>query len=90
MGTLKIKQMPQMTDTNATKEVLDFLTEFIPYSVILAGFWKLVDAIFKYASDGRDARTKELIHQANEPLKEDISKLTESIYELRDEIKRMK
>jgi len=90
MGFLKIETMSETTDSNLAKEILDFLTTFIPYSVILAGFWKLVDAIFKYASDGRDSRTKELIHQANEPLKEDISKLTESIYELRDEIKRMK
>lgn len=88
METLKIKAMPEQQ--NLASSVLDFLTSFIPYSVVFGIFWKLIDAILKYASEGRDSRTKELIRQANEPLKEDINNLTESIWALKDEINKMK
>lgn len=89
METLKISRMPEQS-TNLAASILDFLTTFIPYSVVFGIFWKLIDAILKYASDGRDSRTKELIHEANAPLKEDINSLTESIWALKDEIKKMK
>jgi len=36
----------------------------------------------KYASDGRDARTRELIAEVTEPLSKDIKDLTKSIWEL--------
>lgn len=89
MDTLRTISMPEQTTTLAGS-ILDFLTTFIPYSVVFGIFWKVIDSILKYASEGRDARTKELIHEANAPLKEDIGKLTESIWALQGEIKKMK
>ena len=89
MVTLRTYKMPEQS-TNLAGSILDFLTTFIPYSAVFGIFWKLIDTIAKYLSDGRDARTKELIHEANAPLKEDINSLTESIWALKDEIKKMK
>lgn len=92
METLKINRtMADATTTaNLATHVLDFLTTFIPYSVVFGIFWKIVDAVLKYASEGRDARTRELINQATEPLSKDIRSLTESIGALGQQIKNMK
>lgn len=89
MDTLRMNEMPEQS-TPVLKEVFDFLTSFLPYAAVVTIFWRGIDKIFEYANNGRDARTKELIGAANEPLKEDITRLTESIYQLRDEIKKMK
>lgn len=90
METLKIKNAMAQAATDLTKEILDFLTILIPYASVVTIFWRIIDAILSYANAGRDARTKELIHEANAPLKDDIGKLTESIWALKDEIKKMK
>jgi len=83
--------MPDTTESaNLASNVLDFLTTFIPYATVFGIFWKIIDAIFKYASDGRDARTKELISEATEPLSKDIRSLTESIGALGEQIRKMK
>lgn len=81
MGILKTDTM-QNEPTDFTLKILDFLTTFIPYSVVFGVFWKVIDAVLKYASDGRDARTRELIAEVTEPLSKDIKDLTESIWEL--------
>jgi len=81
MGILKTNTM-QNEPTDFTLKILDFLTTFIPYSVVFGVFWKVIDAVLKYASDGRDARTRELIAEVTEPLSKDIKDLTESIWEL--------
>ena len=79
-----------MEDTkNFTLEVLNFLEILIPYVTVLAVFWKVIDAILKYASDGRDARTKELISQATKPLENDLKELTKSIWALSEKIEKM-
>ena len=79
-----------MEDTkNLTTEVLNFLEILIPYVTVLAVFWKVIDAILKYASDGRDARTKELISQATKPLENDLKELTKSIWALSEKIEKM-
>jgi len=72
----------QNEPTDFTLKILDFLTTFIPYSVVFGVFCKVIDAVLKYASDGRDARTRELIAEVTEPLSKDIKNLTESIWEL--------
>lgn len=82
--------MPQQQDSEMTVQILDFLTTFIPYSVVFGIFWKVIDAIFKYASEGRDARTRELIAEATKPLENDIKELTKSIWSLADNIKEIK
>ena len=81
MEPTKINIMPEQS-TDLTLRILDFLTTFIPYSVVFGLFWKAIDAVMKYASEGRDARTKELIREATYPLSADIKKLTESIWDL--------
>lgn len=88
MEISKTNIMPDQTTLAAS--ILNFLTTFIPYATVFGIFWKIIDAIAKHLSEGRDARTKELIHEANAPLKEDINGLTESIWALKDEIKKMK
>jgi len=87
MGILKTNTM-QNEPTDFTLKILDFLTTFIPYSVVFGVFWKVIDAVLKYASDGRDARTKELIIEATEPLSKDIKDLTKSIWELGKKIEK--
>ena len=89
MDTLRINQMPQ-EPVSLASNILDFLTTFIPYAVIFGIFWRVIDSVLKYASEGRDARTKDLIHEATAPMKDDLNGLTESIWALRDEIKKMK
>lgn len=89
MDTLRINQMPQQQDTQLTVQILDFLTTFIPYSVVFGIFWKIVDAVLKYASEGRDARTRELIAEATKPLETDIKDLTKSIWALSEKIEKM-
>jgi uncharacterized protein YggT (Ycf19 family) len=89
MEILKTKVMDE-TSTETTKEILDFLTILIPYASVVAVFWKMIDAVLKYANDGRDARTKELIANATEPLSNDIRELTVSIGALGEQIKNMK
>lgn len=88
MDTLRNNIMPE-TSTNIASDLLDFLTTFIPYSVVFGCFWKLIDAVLKYASDGRDARTRELIAEATKPLETDIKDLTKSIWHLSDKIDKM-
>ena len=79
-----------MEDTkNLTTEVLNFLEILIPYVTVLAVFWKVIDAVLKYANDGRDARTKELISQATQPLENNLEKLTKSIWALTEKIEKM-
>ena len=79
-----------MEDTkNFTLMVLNFLEILIPYVTVLAVFWKVIDAVLKYASDGRDARTKELISQATKPLENDLKELTKSIWALSEKIEKM-
>lgn len=80
--------MPE-TSTNIASDLLDFLTTFIPYSVVFGIFWKIVDAVLKYASEGRDARTRELIAEATKPLETDIKDLTKSIWHLSEKIEKM-
>ena len=82
MAILKNDTIMQDGQTDFTIKILDFLTTFIPYSVVFAVFWKVIDAVLKYASDGRDARTRELIAEVTEPLSKDIKDLTKSIWEL--------
>ena len=82
MGILKTDTIMQNEPSDLTIKILDFLTTFIPYSVVFGVFWKVIDAVLKYASDGRDARTRELIAEVTEPLSKDIKNLTESIWEL--------
>lgn len=77
--------MPQ-EPVSIASNILDFLTTFIPYSVIFGIFWKIIDAILKYANEGRDARTNELIQRATKPLSTNIDKLTESIWALERKI----
>ena len=72
----------QEQPTDLTVKILDFLTAFIPYSVVFGIFWKIVDAVLKYASEGRDSRTRSLIHEVTEPMNNNMKKLTESIWEL--------
>lgn len=81
MDTLRKINMPEPTITIAA-QVLDFLTTFIPYSVVFGIFWKTIDAVLKYASEGRDSRTRTLIHEVTEPMNNNMKKLTESIWEL--------
>jgi len=87
MGILKTNTM-QNEPTDFTLKILDFLTTFIPYSVVFGVFWKVIDAVLKYASDGRDARTRELIAEVTEPLSKDIKDLTKSIWELGKKIEK--
>jgi len=87
MGILKTDTM-QNEPTDLTIKILDFLTTFIPYSVVFGVFWKIIDAVLKYASDGRDTRTRELIVEATEPLSKDIKDLTKSIWELGKKIEK--
>jgi hypothetical protein len=75
--------------TNLASDFLNFMTTFIPYSVIFGIFWKVVDAILKYASESRDARTRELIDEATKPLEKDIKDLTKSIWALSEKIEKM-
>jgi hypothetical protein len=89
MNYLTTKTMPEQS-TPLITHILDFATTFIPYTVVFGIFWKLIDAIFKYASEGRDARTRELINQATEPLSKDIRSLTQSIGALGEQIRNMK
>lgn len=88
MDYLRINAMPEQS-TDLTVKILDFFTTFIPYSVVFGIFWKLVDAVFKYASDGRDARTRELISESTRPLEHDIKDLTKSIWSLTEKIEKM-
>jgi len=74
---------------NLTKEILEFLEVLIPYVSVVAIFWKMIDAVLKYANDGRDARTKELISQATAPLENDLKELTKSIWHLSEKIEKM-
>ena len=74
--------------TDLTVKILDFITTFIPYSVVFGVFWKIIDAVLKYASDGRDTRTRELIAEVTEPLSKDIKDLTKSIWELGKKIEK--
>lgn len=76
------------TGTTLAAHVLDFLTTFIPYSVVFGIFWKIIDAVLKYASDGRDARTIELINQETKDLRVDMKDLTKSINILSEKIER--
>ena len=79
-----------MEDTkNFTIQVLNFLEILIPYVTVLAVFWKVIDSILKYANDGRDTRTRELIAQATQPLENDLRELTKSIWALSDKIEKM-
>jgi len=87
METLNIKIMPSQS-TDLTVKILDFITTFIPYSVVFGIFWKVIDAILKYATEGRDNRTKELIREATHPLSIEIKKLTESIWDLSRKIEK--
>ena len=87
MDTLKITNMPE-TSTNLAGNILDFLTTFIPYCVVFGIFWKIIDAVLKYASEGRDARTIELINQETKDLRTDMKDLTRSINILSDKIER--
>lgn len=90
METLKIRTMADTnTSTTLAGHVLDFLTTFIPYSVVFGIFWKMIDAVLKYASEGRDARTRELISESTRPLERDIKDLTKSIWSLTEKIEKM-
>lgn len=88
MDYLRTDTMPEQS-TDLTVKILDFFTTFIPYSVVFGIFWKLVDAVFKYASEGRDARTRELISESTKPLENDIKDLTKSIWSLTEKIEKM-
>jgi len=88
MGILKTDTIMQNEPTDFTLKILDFLTAFIPYSVVFGVFWKVIDAVLKYATDGRDTRTKELIAEVTEPLSKDIKDLTKSIWELGKKIEK--
>lgn len=88
MVSINIRIMPD-TSTNLTKEILDFLTILLPYGSAVVIFWKMIDAVLKYANDGRDARTKELISQATAPLENDLKELTKSIWHLSEKIEKM-
>lgn len=77
--------MPEQ-HTTVVAEWLNFFTTFIPYSAVVAIFWKIIDSILKYASDGRDSRTIELIRAENKPLAENIKELTKSIWELSKQV----
>lgn len=79
--------MPEPS-TNLAGEILDFITTFIPYTVVFGICWKIIDAIFKYATEGRDARTIELINQETKDLRTDMKDLTKSINILADKIER--
>lgn len=85
MDTIKTKAMP-VSNPNLAKEIIEFATTFIPYATVFGIFWKAIDAIAKYLSDGRDARTKELINEVTKPLSDNIDKLTKSIWELGNKI----
>lgn len=87
MDTLKTEIMPEPS-TKLASHILDFLTTFIPYSVVFGIFWKIIDSILKYANDGRDARTVELINQETKDLRTDMKDLTKSINTLSDKIER--
>ena len=87
MDTLRINAMPEPS-TNLASHILDFITTFIPYTVVFGIFWKIIDAIFKYATDGRDARTIELINQETKEMRMDMKDLTKSINVLSDKIER--
>lgn len=90
METLEINRMADAsTGASIATQVLDFLTTFIPYSVVFGIFWKLIDAVLKYASEGRDARTRELISESTKPLERDIKDLTKSIWSLTEKIEKM-
>ena len=88
MVSINIRIMPD-TSTNLTKEILDFLTILLPYGSAVVIFWKMIDAVLKYANDSRDARTKELISQATAPLENDLKELTKSIWHLSEKIEKM-
>lgn len=88
MDTLRISDMPQQS-TDLTIKILDFMTSFIPYSVVFGIFWKAIDAALKYASEGRDTRTRELISESTKPLERDIKDLTKSIWSLTEKIEKM-
>lgn len=87
MDYLRTNSMPEQS-TDLTVKILDFFTTFIPYSVVFGIFWKIIDAIFKYASQGRDARTIELINQETKDLRVDMKDLTKSINVLSEKIER--
>lgn len=80
--------MPEPSTSPLISQILDFITTFIPYTVVFGIFWKIIDAIFKYATDGRDARTVELINQETKDLRTDMKDLTKSINTLSDKIER--
>ena len=79
----------QDSTENLTKEILEFLEVLIPYVSVVAIFWKMIDAVLKYANDGRDARTKELIAQATQPLEKGLFELNKSIGALTEKIEKM-
>lgn len=83
------KPMPDQT-TNLAHDILTFLTSFVPYSVVFGIFWKIIDAVLKYASEGRDARTIELIKRETDPLANNIKDLTKSIWSLSEKIEHKK
>lgn len=85
MDILKINNMPDHTTTIAT-DILNFLTTLVPYGAVVAMFWKGIDAVFKYASEGRDERTMKLIKGETAPLSDEIKELTKSIWALSKKI----
>jgi hypothetical protein len=87
MDTLRRIKMPE-DSVPIIKHVLDLATTFIPYTVVFGIFWKIIDAIFKYASEGRDTRTIELIDRETKDLRTDMKDLTKSINVLSSQIER--
>lgn len=65
---------------------LHFAEKVVPWLVSLAGFWKCVDAVMKYMSDGRDARTRSIVKDEIEPLSKEIKELSQSIFKLANKI----
>jgi len=65
------------------KPFIDWLTD---NTVVLGSFavvWRGIDKTFKYLSEGRDARTKQIVKDEIEPLNDKIDHLTEMFYDFK-------
>lgn len=65
------------------KPFIDWLTD---NTVILGSFavvWRGIDKAFKYLSEGRDARTKQIVKDEISPLNEKIDHLTDMFYDFK-------
>jgi len=63
-----------------------FAGELLPWATIFGLCYAAIHYVFKYFSESRDARLKEIVNERIDPIEKKIDTLGDSIYELRNQL----